>query len=265
MALSEDFLPVGDGQALATQRGWRDPAFIAPATRADPSRYYPWWERDVTGPTALALAEAHLWTLFPWRSPLDDFEQSVGEVARDLLMQVRPLPGTWPSTLQELTSLLAAKDFRPPEPAGIGYLRGDMMRPLTGGWAIRLPGWFWDDTEDEGRAVVIWSQDRVVRGSSITIETKHPFDLEEALEEMERDVRHLSEHAAYAGSFEDMPDADWPNGRRFGGIVQFGKTASGVHTQHGCIVSLNYASSDLDDWAREVFLSVAPPEYGPGR
>lgn len=251
LAVEVDFRPVSLPGQVVTQRGWRDAAFFAGGTRGSPAQYYPWWEEAVEGPVALALAEAHLWMLFPWRAPLQERERQVGEVARDLLMAVRPLPGEWPAILGEVSDVLSADGFRAPRPQGIGYLRGEMDRWLPGDWSVRLPGWFEAGFERDGTIAAFWSDEITVRISSFTPSPERTVDLDAEFAEMEGSVRQLTERAAHAGSNFEKPDESWSERRQFEGKVA---TRAGV-----AIVTINYQSSDLDDRAAEIFLSVAPP------
>lgn len=260
LAMASDFLPAGGDGMIATLRGWRPVDAFAPGIRISPDRYFPWWEEEISGPTALALAEAHLWMLFPWRAPLSDDERAVGEVARDLLMRVKPLPTEWAGNLHEIIEVLGTETFKAPREDGIGYLRGEMRQTLVGDWTVRLPGWYWTDLEDEGRTSVYWASDRSVYFSSLSFERSQQLDLAAWLDEKPADVRFQDEHAAYRGSYSDNPSDSWPNGRQFQGqVLSGGHDASTKTKQHSSIVTITYADKSLDLWAEAVFRSVSPP------
>ena len=239
---------VPEGQ-FATIRGLRPSAFFEPATRGSPDQFFSWWGKELNGPTALAMAEAHLWVLFPWRSPLSEGERNVGETSVDLLLCVMPLPESWKATASDLLDLLEAETDREPASDGIGYARGIVTRLLAGGWSIDIPGWFRDDVDEQGADFC--SAHATVRVTTFLTELGPLESLQEFGQGQQGDIRFESERVSGAGVVSDRPEADWPEGRMLQGSV--------VGPDGTVVVNIVYRSAVLDDWAESVFRSVAPP------
>lgn len=251
LAMEVSFSPIIPENMIAILRGFRPRSFLEHATRAAASDYFPWWDRELTGTTALSMAEAVLWMLFPWRTPENDYEQCVGEIGQDLLMRVQPLPGKWPQHLAELIKLLQSKEALEPAIDGIGYIRGDMSRPLTGAWTVTLQGWFFEGEDDDGGATVYWCNSRALRGTTYSRDRIDPFDAEDACAELEGDLRFVDDGFAYAGTVSDARDDHWPNGRELQGQVV---CADGL-----ALITITYDSAEHDAWAEAVFRSVKKP------
>ena len=150
---------VPDGM-VATLRGFRPRALLEQAQSGaeDEARaIFPWWDYGGTDPGAAitaqageGLAEALLWTEFPWRAPLDPAERVIGETATKLMAHAGPEAApTIPVDMLE--TILAAQVEIEPDPDGPGYRRGVMERPVPGRLADRSARLFPPSPRGRGR------------------------------------------------------------------------------------------------------------------
>ncbi|MBN2583233.1 MAG: hypothetical protein JXL80_09200 [Planctomycetes bacterium] len=199
--------------------------------------YYPWWERAPDAVCWRSIGLYLMWCEVRWHVPTEERERATCQLALDCMERAASqdagiqLPT---SEIQELRRLLTwPKDAPPqlPEPQGIGYRRRNMIHALTGGWTIRLPGYYYETWEDDGAMAVFWFGGRTVRFTSFTMTSKDgqpasprsmlsektPEKLQGA-EVVDLDNQHLQGWATIRPAEEDgqplVPFRRWPAGTR---------------------------------------------------
>jgi hypothetical protein len=177
-------LPLGfpqvqrEGNAMSNlgfwSRGWFETFTLASeeARRSEAARFFPWWNRAMDARFWLNLALALAWTEVPWHVPADEAEQDLFRLVLGCIEKAQgldpsiPVPGR---EIAELRELLESSDYgRAPGPEGIGFRRYPMRRALTGGWTLKLPGYYYDALEDHDTTQTYWWNGRSVRGSSLS-------------------------------------------------------------------------------------------------
>jgi hypothetical protein len=139
------------------------------------SRFFPWWGHGHDGDFWRGLGLTLAWSTLTWSSPKDESQRATYELVLTSLNRARDLGsvGLPNDEMAEIGALLNDSDepVSPPDefPQRIGYRRRPLRRPLTGEWMASVPGYFYDDEEDDGNTVVYWFNDRTVRGSSLTV------------------------------------------------------------------------------------------------
>ena len=260
--LPEGLRPAGPEGALYTLRGPRLRVFAELARGGDEDEaraLFPWWEppgADGFGPaTALALAEALLWTAFPWRAPLEPGERAAGDAARALINRAGPgEDGEMP--VDELETLLAADAAIPPRPDGPGYLRGNVLRLAGDGWTLHVPGFFHALPRDEqgidgwwfgGREIHVWAPpDGAARPDTGVA----GFDAEALLAAADNEIAFIRASSFYSGRIAMHRG---PNGAKpeLSGEV---KSESG-----NARIWVLFRSAEDSPWVLETFRSLRPP------
>lgn len=221
---------------------------------------FPWWEVAESGgisrQTAVALAEALLWTCFPWRAPLEPAERMAGEAARALLNRAGP-GETGDMPVDELETLLAATNDTEPRPDGPGYLRGQVARDLPGGWSVDLPGYFRPIEPDENQIRGWWFGGREVHLlTSGDVPSRRDtgealFDPGALLDATDNEIAFVEHDAFYSGQ---IAMHEGPGGRspELTGAVQ---AATGMAR-----LWVLFRGAGDSPWVLESFRSLTPPE-----
>ena len=136
--------------------------------RARAAGFFPWWEVGVHEQARVGAGRAALWR-FPWHPPQGDEETALANVAIACL-------GPTPSSLgpggsishrdiEELATMTVtpAARARPPTSDGFGFMRRPVKRTPFPGCTLDLPGYFYEQDDEEDRAKVYWFGDRIVR------------------------------------------------------------------------------------------------------
>jgi hypothetical protein len=165
------FTPIGPFDKLFFSNAIRDEERLEKASK----QFFPWWNKEIDARFWRAAGLTIMWIEVPWHPPVNDIELKAVTLALSCMDKAKKLDdqvGLPEGEIAELKSFVDAKPEKasPPQQQGIGYRRYVMSRQLPGGWTIKVPGYFFDQDEDEGRTTVYWFGDYEVRGSSITIE-----------------------------------------------------------------------------------------------
>jgi hypothetical protein len=151
-------------------------------------------------------------------------------------------------------------NIRPSTRIGIGYLRAPIRRPLTGGWSIVVPGYFYEDEEDEG-SVVVYHYDRLkLWGSSLRIEASEGNEgrrFEGLLDVQNAQLVDEFDDEPYRGKTSIEHSAD--------GFAIHGRVASGNSL---LILTLNFVDPAVLDEAKRIVRSAAivdPPQVEDAR
>lgn len=191
-------LSTADLKALAAN----DSADLTDAVRP----LFAWWEEGYNADFYRGLALYGLWMDVRWSAPIDEIERD--ELLRvlewcDLAEQLGAEPGLPKDAVSTLRTLAAQEAPSVlPKQEGIGYLRRSLTRNVTGHWYIDAPGSLLETTEDDGQTVVLWNDELVVRGSSLTANTRS--DMSEDLEPRAEIVRHIEFGPSSSGEGFEM-------------------------------------------------------------
>jgi hypothetical protein len=133
--------------------------------------FFPWWETGLTARNLTKFGNALCWTAVRWVKPETAAEEQVIRSALECFEQAGRLGAKSLPELEiyELRRLLAA-EAEPdvaPNPRGIGFRRRTFNVLLPGGWALKVPGYYHEDVEDEGATQVYWFGDRTIRASAL--------------------------------------------------------------------------------------------------
>jgi len=228
--------------------------------------FYPWWDREQDAEFYKRAGLVLLWCEVPWHPPVDDRERKACQQALDCLLHAGTSDAAMElpkSEMRELRELLTY-DVNLPAPVplseGIGYRRRKMTWPVTGDWTVDLPGYYYQQLEDDGSNVVFWFNDRTVHVSSLSatrrdgrpaapremLPEKKPEDIRGAeIVDLEKD--HLAGWAAIRPAEQDGVQY-W----QLQGTMATGNTMA--------IATVCYDDPDDKQWAIETFKSLSHPE-----
>ncbi|MEM6549116.1 MAG: hypothetical protein AAF713_15385 [Pseudomonadota bacterium] len=252
IGLPDDLVPLDTPCFARTQRGPRDRQFFEEAANPDTAEqsaadHFPWWDSGLTGRTALGMAEALAWSVFPWRAGLYDSERVVGEVISELATKTRgeeDLDGRL--GLSELTEILAAEMDLGPQPDGPGFLRGRVLRPLTGGWKIALPGHFTSRFDSKTSCVSYWFKDREVHATTYAAHERE-LNLEAEADAAMGEISEMRDEHLFVADFGAARGQDWEAVELEGRV----RTPGGL-----AIVSILVEGDADRDWALDTFRSI---------
>ena len=176
LAMPVGFAWAGDAFALSSLGTWsrefiEEAADGSAASGSAASQYFPWWSKDRDADFWRNCGLVYAWTDVPWREPQGDEERRFFEVTDRCWSRARTLDPTVELPEAEWAELRACLSEDPPsrpEPTGIGFRRGRLTKPLTGGWGIDVPGWFLESTEKEGTTILFWDRTRTIRATSFS-------------------------------------------------------------------------------------------------
>jgi hypothetical protein len=152
---------------------WARRAAAAPEAFVD--RFYTWWSRERDASYWYNAGMAGLWSLMRWHPPTSDFQRLSAEVTLESLRRAKTmnpaldLPEAEMAELERMLKHDLSKGD-PPVPAatGIGYARLIARQMLGGGWTLDVPGYFYEDTEQNGEVLLRHHGWRNVRFSSVS-------------------------------------------------------------------------------------------------
>jgi hypothetical protein len=222
--------------------------------------YYIWWQREPDAEFWRKTGLYLMWCEIFWHVPLNEDEHRVCQLTLNCFAKARQLDSTisLPDTeLQELRGFVAGSGENiPPAPRGIGYRRLPMSRSCAGNWMVTVPGYYYEQLEDEGAQMVWWFGRRNVRLSSLNAMPKPGCSaggrsmLPEKADEYVHG-REVIDHErdgivgwAAIGPAEENGDKFW----QLQGAMACDNSL--------CIVTICYADQKDKDWAIEVFRSI---------
>lgn len=268
------FFPVHEHFAISSmgiwERNWFERIAIADAEQADAfgEAFFPAWHGPEDARYWRNFGLTICWTRLPWHVPANDDEQTQYQLTLDAFAKARELDPSIKlpdATIAEIKAILADEDrARIPEPSGIGFRRGMMMQQLTGDWSLELPGYYYQDEEDDGSTIVFRFGEWVVRTSSMsftsddkTITGRGAEVVRNEMEKYDGDGRTaLIETGERFGWICEIEDKDEDTGEPYWnarGIIGLGNNL--------CIVTCSYVDREGDwDWALKVIRSVNGPE-----
>lgn len=148
------------------------------------SVFFPWWARETDANFYINTAKTLMWIECPWHEPTSEDEIKLYRIICELLEKAYQLDqemdypwDEWVELLTLLGETKKAKQIKELASPGkhefkIGFKRLPMRLKLTGNWNITLPGYFYNDLEDNGETVVYWYKGKTVWGSSLQVQDK---------------------------------------------------------------------------------------------
>jgi hypothetical protein len=181
LALDQSLGIIPNGNMAATPLGYRDERYFRDVAQSEGAEllnfsrdWYLWWGRETDASFWFKTGIALLWQRIPWRKPQTERERRAVSFARQCFALAAEMGSgaRFPvSELEELRSLQddGAPDYPIIHSERLGYLRGLVRRPLTGGWSITVPGYFYEDKEEDGTAAAYYYDRIAAWGSSIQV------------------------------------------------------------------------------------------------
>jgi hypothetical protein len=175
--------------------------------------FFPWWQREMDAAFWRNCGLVQAWMDIPWHAPQNNEERKLYEVVFecfDRATQLDPAIQLPREDIEEMRAILKRpkRDVTPPREGLVGYRRNPVNMDLPGGWSITVPGYFHEDTEDDGRTSVFYFGNRTIHSSSFTMKLKEgeqesPAEMLASLftEERELAIEELSQtrdHLHYA-------------------------------------------------------------------
>lgn len=161
--------------------------------------FFPWWNAELDADFWRNTGISMLWTDVRWHPPTDQAELDSIALPLSCFENATRIEPNIRLPEPEIAFLLQLLDYEGdsppvPSPNGIGFWRGLMAFSVTGHWIIEVPGYYYNDAENDRHTAVIWHCALTIRGSSMTLESR-------LSDRPERDV-----YAKLAGFMADQPD-----------------------------------------------------------
>lgn len=261
-----DYLVIGEYFALSSMGIWSKEWFIsiANAEIADlmenGKEFFPWWSKCFDSHFFKNCAITKMWVDVPWHAYANEYEKGLYYFVIDCCNKAKQLDSQIKIPDAELSIIRTYLDneklAEDPSQDGIGFKKRLMQRSLTGTWTAAIPGFLYDDLEDDGSTVVYWFQDRTVRGSSFSLQGKdgRPLPPEELLEDKPQNLNvrdfdkgHLKGYATIEMSSE--------NGKEY-----FTLSGSIATMNNMCHVTICFDKEEQTYWAVAIWESVSMPE-----
>jgi hypothetical protein len=265
LALSTDFRPRSSALAVSQMGEWSRAWIERVAGAADTElldlagQFFPWWEEGVTARVLRGLALSRCWVDLRWMVPDDERERDLCRSVLECFTRARSLDPSVAlpdEAIAELQALLApAAEHRKPGPEGLGFRRRPMLRPLTGGWGIEVPGYFAEWLEDDGGTQVFSFGGRKVRGSSMSLESKRPMTPVEILGAMRAND---GEAALPLNSPRLAGKYTCTRGEGDEWVLR----ASVAKSDGACIVSIEFPGEADRTWAENVAKTITAGAFG---
>jgi len=263
IAPSELFLHDG---FISTPMGPRDRSWVERAAD-DPAMgrdMLPWWTSGRGAAMLRDRAIYLMWTDVRWRTPIDDAERdSLARIAADLARAHdldRNLEMPWREWSELLTLLEQdddaaraiaekARDARGPL---IGYRRRDVLAALPAGFAVRLPGTFRSEMDEDGT----WSATDGERAFHVLVRQAPargdiPGDAAPIVANLELEGEPFPHGAGRAALRQDVDeDTNTP---------LFVLSCAVAHDSYFARATITYIDEKDRDWALATWRSLAPP------
>jgi len=245
---------------FVTPLGARDRLWFLETSRAEGEalsdrgeEWFAWWGQGVDAIAVRNAGVALLWSDVAWHPPLDDAE---AEAMRRVLAcfdraQAIDRAVTLPDLeLAELRTLVRADpaDARPPAPNRLGLKRHELRRQLTGGWSLRLPGYWY--LQDEDGSLQFWLGEREVHATTFTIEgasRSHLIERERAQQKTPSVLSFSTDRMDVEGCLLETGEDGLEH------LQVVAAIDAGL-----CVLTLVYPAGD-SAWAESVARSLAPP------
>ena len=223
--------------------------------------FYPWWDEGLTAETWRNFGLVDLWSEVFWRPPSNEFECATCERALQSFAHARRLDSSLPmpdSEIAELRTLLAADPSSAVVPAAgrIGYRRYSWKHEHFG-WAVEVPGYFYERLEADGTQEVFWYGEREIWCTSFTLEPAKPVNLHDLRSDLKPDSLTVlgNDFVGCANITEKQFEDGW-----------HGCTMSCVFRAPGstAVITIIYAASDRE-WAEQTFRRIGFDPKGAGQ
>jgi hypothetical protein len=261
LSLPIECAPIHDAFAISLLGEWSKDWFFEAARAqgenllARAREFFPWWDFPLSGDDYRKLGLAFCWVVVTWVCPSDASEAAINRAVLSFFDRAREYDasvGIPEMEERELERLITTRVDGSPSRNGIGFCRRDWQRPLTGGWTVRLPGYFHSDSEDNGETQVYHFGPRMVCSSSFEQESWATTSSDDVLSDIAPDALPLSlGHPHLRGGYESVKDEK--RGNIF--VAHIAKANS------LCVLTIPLTSEVDLPWAIQVARSVfIPPD-----
>ena len=227
--------------------------------------FFAWWTPGLGAEYYLGRALNQMWTRVRWRPPVNESERNLLQsVAESLSLAYKLKPGLdypwaeWNEILELLGTDCPEKDLVRGQVAGkpaIGYRRGSVTVPLTGGWRIRIPGSFSDFEFNKDNDLFSLDPPREIWFTSFRF-TK---PLSDAAFEAERKRLKESQPTYETESEHFVATAALTEKVRETGEPYFVMNTMNVSPTTKAVCTIIYPRADQESWALEIWQSLKPP------
>jgi hypothetical protein len=246
-------------------REWWEGAERGEELLAKGEEFYQWWGREIDATWHAKLGLAFMWSDVRWHPPANDYEEGFFRLVLDTFnaaQELDPSLALPEAELHELAEMLKSSPEEASIPGkGIGYFRGPVTFRLPGGWSIKLPGYFYEDDEDDGGTALYWHRDKTVRLTSYTVRNKEgaPVPADRLLETCRGNLPEGTRAIEFTDTqgmrcFTAFGQETDDDGRTFL-VMHGGKAKDGQVAQ----VTICFDDEASQAWATEVFKSITPP------
>ncbi|EKJ87428.1 hypothetical protein CLV96_3537 [Leptospira meyeri] len=219
-------------------------------------QFFPWWVQKLETVFYLNTGLAVSWVELPWHSIHTEHEYLLYKFVQFCFERAgnSELRELVPLNEKELIdSYLNEKvPSLPPQPTGIGFKKRSMQRSMTGFWTSDIPGYFYEDYENDGKTYVYWFQDKIIRGSSFKVEGNNgiPISAENLLMETPKnlEVFRFSNNQLLGWATIEIINED---GKEFCFL-----TGNIATTNNLCHVTISFDNEIDKEWAIKVWEST---------
>ena len=227
--------------------------------------FFAWWTPGLDAEYHLGRALNQMWTRVRWRPPVSDSERNLLQTVAQSLSLAYKLDPALEYPWAEWNEILELQGTDCPEKTlvrahvtgkpAIGYRRGNVRVPLTGGWRIRIPGSFSDFEFNQDNDLFSLDPPREIWFTSFRF-TKPLSDeafeaekkrLKESQPAYETEGEHLVATAAVTEKVRETGEHYFVMN-----TVKMSATTKGVCT-------IIYPQADQESWALEIWQSLQPP------
>jgi len=232
--------------------------------------FFAWWAPGLNAEYYLGRALTLMWRTVRWRPPVCNAEEDVLKTVASSLAQAYKLDPTLPYPWTEWGEILELLDAAPSEKdivlahatgnPTIGYRRGKVTVTLTGGWRVRISGFFSEFEFDENNDLYALDPPREIwftafgRAAPLTDEkfelTKHQLK--------DSKFNYLEEGDHYAAT------ATISKKVRETGEDYFIMNTLNVSPAARAVCTFVFPRIEDKDWALEIWKSIRPPSNRTG-
>lgn len=147
-------------------------------------KFFPWWNIEKDAQFYLNTAIVLMWMNCPWHIPNSEEEAALYKLIINCLEKAYAMDMTldfpW-KEWEQLLKLIGENDkadklrqisLYESTNEEIGFLRKKMQRSINQNWKLTIPGYFYNDIEDDN-SLIYWFDDKTIRISTINVQGKN--------------------------------------------------------------------------------------------
>jgi hypothetical protein len=227
--------------------------------------FFAWWTPRLDAEFYLGRALNQMWTMVRWRPPVNESERNLLQTVADSLYRAYKMNPDLDYPWAEWNEILELRGTDGPEknlvrgqaagkPA-MGYRRGNVTVPLTGGWRIRIPGSFSDFEFNKDNDLFSLDPPREIWFTSFRF-TK---PLSDAAFEAEKKRLQESEPVYETEGKHFVAAAALTEKVRESGEHYFVMNTTNLSPATKAVCTMIYPQADQESWALEIWQSLQPP------